>query len=195
MVASRHGREVTRILFDALGGETSSSVVAHPGARSSREFLNRNGASASSGASSGMAQRATRCTAKYQRGSVAFPAASRAASMRSARRQRTQRKLLAASHAPGSRPGRVARTVGPAGRGALAASRWCSATAATAGLRLRALILIRWIAIVGQAFTIALVHFSLEFRAAARAAVRARSRLSALINLVPSPRASRRPPD
>jgi two-component system, sensor histidine kinase RegB len=31
-------------------------------------------------------------------------------------------------------------------------------------LRLRTLILIRWIAIVGQAFTIALVHFSLEFR-------------------------------
>ena len=31
-------------------------------------------------------------------------------------------------------------------------------------LRLRTLILIRWIAIVGQAFTIALVHFSLGFR-------------------------------
>jgi two-component system sensor histidine kinase RegB len=31
-------------------------------------------------------------------------------------------------------------------------------------LRLRTLILIRWIAIVGQAFTIALVHFSLEFQ-------------------------------
>ena len=31
-------------------------------------------------------------------------------------------------------------------------------------LRLRTLILFRWIAIVGQAFTIALVHFSLEFR-------------------------------
>jgi two-component system sensor histidine kinase RegB len=31
-------------------------------------------------------------------------------------------------------------------------------------LRLRTLILIRWIAIVGQVFTIALVHFSLEFR-------------------------------
>jgi two-component system sensor histidine kinase RegB len=30
-------------------------------------------------------------------------------------------------------------------------------------LRLRTLILIRWVAIVGQAFTIALVHFSLEF--------------------------------
>ena len=31
-------------------------------------------------------------------------------------------------------------------------------------VRLRTLALIRWIAIIGQAFTIALVHFSLEFR-------------------------------
>ena len=30
--------------------------------------------------------------------------------------------------------------------------------------RLRTLTLIRWVAIVGQAFTIAFVHFSLEFR-------------------------------
>ena len=50
-------------------------------------------------------------------------------------------------------------------------------------VRLRTLTLIRWIAIVGQAFTIALVHFSLEFRLPLWPLLAAVG-LSALINLV-----------
>ena len=50
-------------------------------------------------------------------------------------------------------------------------------------LRLRTLTLIRWIAIIGQAFTIALVHFSLEFRLPLWPLLGAVG-LSALINLV-----------
>ena len=49
-------------------------------------------------------------------------------------------------------------------------------------LRLRTLILIRWIAIVGQAFTIALVHFSAGVPAASWPLFAAVG-LSALINL------------
>jgi two-component system sensor histidine kinase RegB len=49
--------------------------------------------------------------------------------------------------------------------------------------RLRTLTLIRWIAIVGQAFTIAFVHFSLEFRLPL-APLLAAVGLSALINVV-----------
>ena len=49
-------------------------------------------------------------------------------------------------------------------------------------VRLRTLTLIRWIAIVGQAFTIALVHFSLEFRLPLWPLLGAVG-LSALINL------------
>jgi two-component system sensor histidine kinase RegB len=49
-------------------------------------------------------------------------------------------------------------------------------------LRLRTLILIRWIAIIGQAFTIAVVHFSLEFRLPLLPLFAAVG-LSALINL------------
>ncbi len=49
-------------------------------------------------------------------------------------------------------------------------------------LRLRTLILIRWVAIVGQAFTIALVHFSLGFRLPLWSLFAAVG-LSALINL------------
>lgn len=49
-------------------------------------------------------------------------------------------------------------------------------------LRLRTLILIRWIAIIGQAFTIALVHFSLEFQLPLVPLLAAVG-LSALINL------------
>ena len=50
-------------------------------------------------------------------------------------------------------------------------------------VRLRTLTLIRWIAIIGQAFTIALVHFSLEFRLPLGPLLAAVG-LSALINLV-----------
>ena len=50
-------------------------------------------------------------------------------------------------------------------------------------VRLRTLTLIRWIAIIGQAFTIALVHFSLEFRLPLWPLLGAVG-LSALINLV-----------
>ncbi len=50
-------------------------------------------------------------------------------------------------------------------------------------VRLRTLTLIRWIAITGQAFTIALVHFSLEFRLPLWPLLGAIG-LSALINLV-----------
>jgi two-component system sensor histidine kinase RegB len=49
--------------------------------------------------------------------------------------------------------------------------------------RLRTLTLIRWVAIVGQAFTIAFVHFSLEFRLPLAPLVAAVG-LSALINVV-----------
>jgi two-component system sensor histidine kinase RegB len=48
--------------------------------------------------------------------------------------------------------------------------------------RLRTLVLIRWIAIVGQAFTVSLVHFSLEFRLPLPPLLAAIG-LSALINL------------
>jgi two-component system sensor histidine kinase RegB len=50
-------------------------------------------------------------------------------------------------------------------------------------VRLRTLTLIRWIAIIGQAFTVALVHFSLEFRLPLGPMLGAIG-LSALINLV-----------
>jgi two-component system, sensor histidine kinase RegB len=50
-------------------------------------------------------------------------------------------------------------------------------------VRLRTLALIRWIAIIGQAFTIALVHFSLEFRLPL-VPLFAAVGLSALINLI-----------
>ena len=50
-------------------------------------------------------------------------------------------------------------------------------------VRLRTLTLIRWIAIIGQAFTVALVHFSLEFRLPLGPLLGAIG-LSALINLV-----------
>ncbi len=50
-------------------------------------------------------------------------------------------------------------------------------------VRLRTLALIRWIAIIGQAFTIALVHFSLEFRLPLWPLLGAVG-LSALINLI-----------
>jgi two-component system sensor histidine kinase RegB len=71
--------------------------------------------------------------------------------------------------------------------------RWLSALAAPLGrvlagsgerrVRLRTLTVIRWIAIIGQAFTIALVHFSLEFRLPLWPLLSAVG-LSALINLV-----------
>ena len=84
-------------------------------------------------------------------------------------------------------------TVGPAGYavGQTPAPRqgllpWLSRTLGGGGerrTRLRTLTLIRWVAIVGQAFTIAFVHFSLEFRLPLAPLVAAVA-LSALVNVV-----------
>ena len=87
----------------------------------------------------------------------------------------------------------VPSDVGPPGLGLRGASRtgdgvvpWLIRTLGGGGerrTRLRTLTLIRWVAIVGQAFTIAFVHFSLEFRLPL-APLLAAVGLSALINVV-----------